>query len=347
LPAAGPWPAWVRFWFTAVDPSGLHAVRVLAGLLFLAWLLPFAGQEAALFGPQGWFDTQAYAEAARLPGGPPAPLGWSLVHACGSSPALLHALYWLSLAVLLLFTLGLWPRVTAVLTWVVVVSFATSPAISFDADSLLGILAFYLMVGYLLLGQWGGRLSPAERLLGPAGASLLARLPTRQPASHAANLALRLLQVHFALAVVVGGLHKLQFGDWWAGLALWYSLHPPFETTPEGLRALAPQATPYLILLSLAGYAVLAWQLGFPAFAWRRRWRPLLLAGGLVGWAGSVLVYRQPLFGPVLGIACLSYLTPGEWARLLAWPGRLAGLPGAAHRRLAGRPRPARLGTKV
>jgi hypothetical protein len=338
----------VRFWFAPTDPAGLHAVRVLAGLLFLAWLLPFAGQEAALFGPQGWFDTQAYREAAHLPDGPPAPLGWSVLHACAAHPALVHAVYWLAIAALVLFTLGLGTRLTAVLTWVAVASFTANPALSYDADALLAVLAFYLMVGYLLLGQWGGKLSPVGRLLGPADTWVLApwtaRGAVRRP-SRAANLALRLLQVHFALIVFVGGLHKLQFGEWWSGLALWYPLHPPFETTPEALRDLAPQARPYLVLLSVAQYAVLAWQLAFPLFAWRPRWRPLLLAGSLVGWAGAALVYGQPLFGPALVIACLTYLTPAEWARARAWPGRLAGLLRAARGLTARPPQPARLDT--
>jgi hypothetical protein len=123
--------------------------------------------------------------------------------------------------------------------------------------------------------------------------------------------------------VLAGALHKLQAGDWWAGVAFWYPLHPPLETTPETIRAQAAHATAYLILLSLAQYAVLAWQLAFPVFAWRRSWRPVLLAGALAGWAGSVFVYRQPLIGPVLLVGCLSYLTPAEWRSLV---GRVAGV---------------------
>ena len=55
-PRPGPFRSWSAFWFTPRDPLGLHAVRVLAGLLFLAWLLAFAGQHDALFGMRGWFD---------------------------------------------------------------------------------------------------------------------------------------------------------------------------------------------------------------------------------------------------------------------------------------------------
>jgi hypothetical protein len=164
--------------------------------------------------------------------------------------------------------------------------------------------------------------------------------------SYAANLALRLLQVHFALVVVVSGLHKLQFGDWWSGMAFWYPLHPPLETTADTLRADAAHRDAYLFFLSLAQYVVLAWQICFPLFAWRNRLRPVLLIGALLGWAGSVFLYREPLFGPVLCIGCLSYLTAAEWQALR---GRLTrGFPMSRWgRRLVIAPKePARVGTK-
>jgi hypothetical protein len=307
---------WTSFWFTPIDPTGLHVLRFLAGLLFLGWLLPLAGQQEALFGLGGWFDRQAYQEASHLPGGPPAQLGWSVLYLCGTSPTLLATAYWLAIAILVLFTLGIRPRITAVLAWGVVASFAASTPSAFDADALLAVLAFYLMVGYLLWGQWQGDRSLAGRLLGPATAWPWRRGQEEAP-SYAANLAVRLLQVHFTLAVFVSGLHKLQFGDWWAGVAFWYPLHPPLTTTAEEVRAEAGQAMTYLFVLSLAQYALLAWQIGLPLFAWRRGlWRVVLLGGALVGWAGCLLLYKQPLFGPVYLIGCLSYLTPGEWARL-------------------------------
>lgn len=316
--------AWTSFWFTPRDPAGLHALRLVSGLLFLTWLLTLAGQRQAFFGLDGWFDRQAYREASRLPGGPPTPLGWSALYLAGSSPALLNAVYWGSVAILALFTLGVAPRLTAVLTWVVVASFTASPAAGFEADYLLGILAFYLMLGYLLLGQWDGSRSLTARLLGPANAWFSGPWSPARP-SYAANLAVRLLQVHFAAIVCVSGLHKLQFGDWWAGVAFWYPLHPPFETTPDALRARMAEGTSYLVTLSLMQYVALAWQIGFPAFAWRRSWRFVVLAGGVFGWLGSVFLYAQPLFGSVYLIGCLSYLASESWRALVSWSARRVG----------------------
>src|SRR5262249_8009376 len=76
----GPMRAWTRFWFTPTDPVGLHVVRLVAGLVFLAWLVPLAGHVDALFGLDGWFDRQAYREAAHIAGGPPQPFTWSVLY---------------------------------------------------------------------------------------------------------------------------------------------------------------------------------------------------------------------------------------------------------------------------
>src|SRR5262245_40485855 len=104
--AGGLFRPWTAFWFTPRDPVGLHALRLLTGLLLLAWLLPLAGSAEAWFGIGGWFDRRAYSEAARLPGGPPQPFGWSVLYLLGTNPALLRAAYWVAVLVLFLFTVG-------------------------------------------------------------------------------------------------------------------------------------------------------------------------------------------------------------------------------------------------
>jgi hypothetical protein len=323
--------SWLQFWFTPVDPVGLHAVRFLAGVLFIFWLLPFAGNLDAFFGPDGWLDLQAIAEmrtqsaTGQLTAGPREMPGWSILDLAGGDPTLLTVVYGLCLGVLVLFTLGLWTRLTSVLTWVIVVSFMANPAIAFDADFLLVMLAFYLMVGYVLLGLRTQRLSGASLLLGSRATWLLGHSSAGAVRSTAANLALRLLQVHLALILFLSGLHKLQFGEWWRGVALWYPLHPAFETSIVSARASALVSFFYLALLSLVGYGVLAWQIGFPFFAWRRGWgwRGLLLSGAVLGWLGCSFVYRLPLYGPALFIGSISFLSAVEWHTLLGWLGKV------------------------
>jgi hypothetical protein len=315
-----------RFWFNPVAPVGLAWVRFLAGLVFLLWLLPLTGERYALFGLDGYFDATAYREASRLPEVARPPINWSLVYVFGTSPELFEVFWWGSIAVLALFTLGVATRVTAVVSWLIVVSLLASPASHPDTDYMLVLPAFYLMLGYLALGQWSWSLSPLERLLGPRGTSIFAAFRTgdrERPPSHAANLALRLLQVHFAIMVVTSGLHKLQVDHWWAGVAYWFPMYPPLQMDVAKLQGIRAHGDALLFVLTLAGYLALAWQLTFPVFAWRRRLRVLLLGGGAIGALGAFFLWGEPTFGTFYAVGCLTYLTPGEWRWLterVAWP---------------------------
>jgi hypothetical protein len=291
-------------------------------LLFIAWLLSFLGHQAEFFSLNGWFDVEAYREVQRTQNLAPAPIGWSLLYLAGENAQTFQMMYWGSLAVLTLFTLGIATRITGILTWVIVVSFLANPATSYEGDYLLGILAFYMMIGHLLVGQWNGNLTIAERILGSRYDFVFASwlFPhTDRPVSYGANLLMRLLQIHFAIIIVTSALHKLQIAEWWAGVALWYPLHPTFKTTLESLRAEAPNRGSTLFVLSALQYGVLAWQLCFPAFAWRGGWwRGVLVGGAALGWAGTFFVFRLPLFGPFVMLGALSFLRPDEWAWALA-----------------------------
>ena len=140
--------------------TGLKCLRVLSGLLFFFWLLSFLGHQQAFFSLNGWFDAKAYQEVQRQQNLAPAPIGWSILYLAGQNAQAFQALYFGSLAVLLLFTLGVATRLTSACAWVIVVSFLANPATSYEGDYLLGILAFYLMIGHLTAGQWSGNLSP-------------------------------------------------------------------------------------------------------------------------------------------------------------------------------------------
>lgn len=107
----------------------------------------------------------------------------------------------------------------------------------------------------------------------------------------------------------------MQKGDWWSGVAYWYPLHPPLQTEIGDIQKLQPHANSYLFFLSLSLYAVWAWHLALPFFAWRRGWFPrtLLLGGAAIAWIGFVTIRKQPLFGPFYFVGALFFLTPDEW----------------------------------
>src|SRR5262249_8547460 len=159
-----------------------------------------------------------------------------------------------------------------------------------------------LMVGYVLfaLPRPGQRWS--FPVLAPPLSWFVGRTaPEGENApSTAANLTLRLLQVHFAIIVCTSGLHKLQIAEWWNGTAFWYALYPAFDTTVQQAREYAGSARAYLSVLSLAAYLTLVWQITYPVYAWRPRWRIVLLGGAVIGWLGSAFLYKLPLFGPAI-----------------------------------------------
>jgi hypothetical protein len=299
----------------------MHVIRVCTGLVVIAWLLLLAGHRGAFFGLDGWVDGKAYRELAWLPEETSFPLGWSLLFWCGNNAALLTATYIVSLSILILFTLGIAVRLTAVVTWVIVVSFTVNPATHYDADTLLVVLAFYLMIGYLFYDDvqkvcTQPRMKPHGPWLQWPGPFRKRRSCDRDAlakGSLSANIALRLLQIHFAMVVVTSGLHKLQSGDWWAGVALWYPLFPPPSAAIDDVRQHADHAVSLLFCLSTAAYACLGWQIAFPVFAWKRRWRLVLLGGALAGWIGNTWLYQLPVFGSAMFIGCLSYIQPAEW----------------------------------
>jgi hypothetical protein len=309
--------AWSRFWFAPIPTTGFTVLRVLSGLLFAFWLLSFLGHQDGFFSLAGFLDLKGFGAAQRQQEALPAPIDWSILYIAGQNTALFHALYWGAIAVFLLFALGIATRITGVLTWVFVVSFLANPATSYEGDYLLAILAFYMMLGHVLLHQCSN-ISIPERILGSWDQFLASRRESTP--SVAANWTLRLMQIHFVIIMMTSGFHKLQMGDWWSGAALWYPLHPTLRNTMESVLTEKPSAYTTLFWVSLVSYGILAWQIALPVFAWRTGIvsRVILLGGALLGWFGMMYWFQLPLFGPFIMINCLGFVSPEEWSSLRA-----------------------------
>jgi hypothetical protein len=289
----------------------------------IIWLLGLASDAEGMFSLKGWFDREAFIEASRRPADMPRPFSWSLVYLCGEDSSAFRAFFWGSLGVLALFTLGVAPRLTAPLAWLVTLSLTANFVFEEEVEVLFRILTLYLAVGYLLAGPWTG-VSWAERIFGPWRTFLFARREGDAPPSIGVNVALRLLQVHLAILLVTSALHKLQTSAWWSGVAYWYHLMPPLELTPDKVKQMSQAGYAWMFFLNVAGYATIAWQLAFPAFAWRGGWwRILLFGGAALGWIGLAWIYRMPLFGPALLAACLAFLGHAEWEKLRSWLGQV------------------------
>jgi hypothetical protein len=208
----------------------------------------------------------------------------------------------------------------SVLTWVLIVSFVSflaGPA-GRSEDDLFQMLAFYLMIGYLLLGQFSWDMTLAERFLGITEIPFLTKTPEGKRRSYAANLAVRLFQVNFAIVMLATCFHKMGIGDWWSGVAFWYPLHPPFETKPADIHNAARHMGSLLFFYSLTQYMFVAWQLTFPLWAWKQTgfFRALLVGGGILGFVGAVWMYQMPATGAFYLVGCLAFVTAEEWQRI-------------------------------
>src|SRR5688572_30737195 len=129
--AAEVWESWNQFWFTPTSPSTLSAIRVLAGAMLLYTHLVWSFDLNAFFGPNGWLPLNLMHEAHVATNDPdgPGPLTgaaraiWThfdYVH----SPKLMWTVHIVALLVFFCLTIGLFSRTTAVLGYLLAVSYA-------------------------------------------------------------------------------------------------------------------------------------------------------------------------------------------------------------------------------
>lgn len=196
------------------------------------------------------------------------------------------------LTVIVLFTLGVFTRVTSVLAWLVVVSYIhRSQQILFGMDTMMNILMFYLMIG-----NSGAALS-VDRLVARyrAARASLRRSgtidpPTRAflscpPPSPGAGFGMRLIQVHFCFIYVAAGLAKLKGPAWWDGRAFWdVVVNPEFTLMQyhwyeESLRAVARIKPLYHLMAAGGVWFTLFIEIAGPFLLWTRlRWLIIFLA---------------------------------------------------------------------
>jgi hypothetical protein len=289
----GPWRAWNRFFFTPADPLPLALVRILTGLL-LSWNLVWIGTDLQAFlGSTGWADPDTV-KVLQPPG------SWSVWFAVPDS--LLMAVWALALMVMVCLTLGLASPVAAVLAWVFTVSTQRrAPVILFGFDQIVSTWTLYLAVS----GASGQAYSIDRWLTRRFGLRLFPGSDGRPTVS--ANIALRLIQLHFCLIYASAGLAKLQGTPWWDGSALAMLLgNSEFRLFDLGFLARHP------LLLQFGTHATIALELLFPILVWLPGWRPFLLAGALFMHIGIALGMGLIEFSLAM-VAGLFAFVPADW----------------------------------
>jgi hypothetical protein len=227
------------------------------------------------------------------------------------------------LVILVLFTLGLFTRVTSVLAWLAVVGYIhRTQQVLFGMDTMMNILMFYLMVGNsgaaLSLDRLIARYRAARASLRRTGAI---DAPTRAflaspPPSRSAGLGLRLIQVHFCFIYVAAGLSKLKGAAWWNGTATWdVFVNPEFtllnyEWYESALRHLVSVKPVYYSMIIGGAWFTLFIEIAGPFLIWTRlRWLIIFLASLMP--AMIAVMMGLNLFELLMIVMLLAFLPDG------------------------------------
>ncbi len=226
------------------------------------------------------------------------------------------------LIVLLMFTLGLFTRVTSVLTWLAAVSYLhRDPQVLFGQDTMMNILLIYLMVANsgaaLSLDRVIARYRATRASIARCGGidATCSAFLAAPPPSVACGFAQRLLQVHFCFIYMASGLSKLKGSTWWSGDAMWLTLVNPeftlihFDWYESLLRSTFSSRPLYSTVAALGVAFTLFVEIGLPFLVWTRL-RPYMVIGGFLLHFGIGVFMGLLVFSLFMMTMLLSYL-PG------------------------------------
>jgi hypothetical protein len=350
-----------RFFFEPSDPTTLGLIRIASGILILYVLLVYAIGLADYVGPYAWVgnDVTRYIRAENEIQGPPSNWKeggwlesdgemfkgqsmWSIYYHV-EDPKWVWMIHAAIMIAALLFTVGLWTRVTSVLTWVGSLMYLhrmMQPGMLFGMDTMTNIGLFYLMFApcgaALSVDRWRQVRRERQRL----GDKYVPQPP--QPRV-SATFATRLLQINFCLIYFASGTSKLMGTSWWNGTApngflLNYSF-APFDV-PAYVNALS-WLVKHRWLWELNGAVIVIYtlvlELGFPILVWNRHTRWLMVCGSVLLHTGIALLMGLVTFSLMMLVLVLAFVPPeavGQeleswivWLRQL-WAKRAAGEAG-------------------
>lgn len=285
---------WNRFWFTAVDPATVSLIRVLAGAMILYTHLVWTLGLEDFFGPNGWLAQDAVRSYQN------SHYTWSYLWLFQSSAAL-WTVHVIALAIMACFMIGLFTRVTSVLTYLIAVSYVNRvPGALFGLDQINVMLAMYLM-----LGPSGARYSVDSWLANRGRAGGV------EP-SVTANISMRLIQLHMCVIYFFAGISKLQGPAWWDGSAMWGAVGN-LEYQSYDMTWLAR----WPLLVAAMTHITVLWELSYSALVWPRLTRPVVLFIAVPLHLGIALFLGMPTFGTIMIVANMAFISPGLVRRVI------------------------------
>lgn len=349
-----------RFFFQPSDPTTLGLMRIAAGILVLYVHLVYSIGLTDYFGPYAWVnnDVTKFVRKDNFIQGPASnwkdgwlesdgqiftgQTMWSIYYHV-EDPRWLWLIHGSILLVMLLFTLGLWTRVTSVLTWIGSVMYLhrmMQPGMLFGMDTMTNLGLFYLMIApsgaALSLDRWLEVRRERRRL----GAKYVPQPP--QPRV-SATFATRLLQINYCLIYFAAGTSKLMGSSWWNGTApngflLNYSF-APFDVPAyvRFLEIMVSHRWMWELFGAVGVVGTLFIELGLPFLIWNRYTRWFMVCGSILFHTMIALMMGLVTFSLMMFVLVLAFVPPeavrrqlqslGLWLRQLKanWTKREAG----------------------
>ncbi len=271
----GVWSGWERFWFEAESELPVRVFRrVFAGLLLCFYAL--RTPDLMLFYSKNGILPLSVMETVM-------DMRWrfSLLRLFSGDLAV-WGLHFLFLGALMALILDWRPRASAIVAFVLHVSFLhRNYMIAYGMDLISTFLLFNLC------------------LTSKSGKTILD------------SVALRLCQFQVCVIYGYSGLEKLRGTSWWSGEALWFAL-----ANPQLARFDFTWLADYPGLIAFATWSSLLWEVYFPVLIWVPRLRYPVLVFGVLLHLGIALTINIPFFGLLMIVSYLTFVRPSELERL-------------------------------
>jgi uncharacterized membrane protein YphA (DoxX/SURF4 family) len=286
---------WQAFFHAPESAAPVGVFRLLFGLMVAADTLLLFGDARRLLGPAGMLNAEHY----RLKYGRSR---FTLLAFLPQRDASVHAVLGLQLVAALCLAVGLWTRLSAVVTFLTLVSITNrNPAMTHGGDTVSRLMAFLLIFSHA-----GKALSVDALLAGAAG-------PVPVGEGMYSPWCLRLMQIQVSIIYLRTVYWKLRGKKWRDGTAAYYPTqlvnYRRFELPRWALNGVA---------IRLATWGTLVLETALGTLIWVREFRyPVLVAGAAFHLMLEVLINLQ-LFGFVMLASLTLFIYPDDAQQLIA-----------------------------
>lgn len=293
---------WNRFWYTPIDPLPTAVLRIGVGSVAFYLIALFSLDLMQLFGSHGLLPTEAVKSIT-------VQMYRFSYFDYIEEGLTLRAVHYAGLAILAAYTVGLWTRVTSILSLIVFLAyFHRALMLTSEAEPVIAMLLFYLCFAptgeCLSVDAWLRRRRAASTSQAPSH-----RRDPLQGRSYAAAVSIRLIQTHLSLIYFLMFIATMQRNYvWWNGTAVWW-LIARTETAMIDLTWLANY--PYVINLWTTG--IVLFYIAFAILIWNRSARPLLIALSAPFWLGLAIISGLGPFCWAMFTAGLAFVSAEQW----------------------------------